>query len=256
MTKLSSIANRWGAYHRGLFGWHCRYFYPFHAELTEIELKYLACCFDLCESETDVQARGYRHLSYYSYSHRICGDSVNSSRIAWGTVLYPDKLAEAAREVLLSRGIVIDRYFFGSGNSSFYGLGWDLAERHFKIYFRVQQVKLLPQPELQELVARSPSPFRQEALVSFTYESDALIESKVYLYPQPGAEVETHRTLMVTDRRGPVPQDDIAGSESHQALLQRLSPPGRAIVAKYLEIGLTTDTVAFEREERYTLYFP
>jgi hypothetical protein len=249
-------ANRWGKFHRTLFAWHCRMFHPFETALRRSELAFLEQCFSLCESDAEVEARGYGHLSFYSYSHRIHGDAVNSSRLAWGTVLYPDKLRDSARQVVVDRGLDVAPYFFESSNSLFYGLGWDLAEQQFKVYFRVPDMLRLPQAELRALAARARARTGGAGLVSFTFVAGALHESKVYLYPSPRSRATTHRTLMVTDRRGVVPQDDIVGHEKHAAWVRRLSSPGRAIVQRYQSIGLTADTVAFEDRDRYTLYFP
>ena len=249
MSKLLS-------YHRALFQWHCRKFFRFRRHLTELEKAYLECCFALADSFDEVSESGYEHFSYYSYSHRVQGERVNSSRLAYGSVLHPADALRAALPVLEERQLQLEPYFLESPQSKFYGLGWDVLEAQFKVYFRVRPIEQLPQALLPLLHGYQLQDHRDEGLVSFTYTHNQLSESKIYLYPKsslnlpPGAQGEAS---MVSDRRGLVKQYDLSQPEQWA---QRLSPPGAKILQHYLELEEDLDTIQWEDEQNYTLYFP
>lgn len=244
------------SYHRALFQWHCRKFFRFRRHLSQLEKDYLEHCFALADSFREVSDSGYEHFSYYSYSHRVQGEQVNSSRLAYGSVLHPAAALQAALPVMKERQLQLDAYFLESPQSKFYGLGWDVLENQFKVYFRVQPIQQLPNNLAHLLHGYEPQDHRDEGLVSFTYTQNQLSESKVYLYPKnslnlpPGAQGQAS---MVSDRRGLVKQYDLSQPDQWA---QRLSPPGQKIVQLYLELDEGLDTIQWEDEQNYTLYFP
>lgn len=199
---------------------------------------------------------GYEHFSYYSYSHRVQAERVNSSRLAYGSVLHPEAALKAALPVIRERQLLLDAYFLESPQSKFYGLGWDVLEEQFKVYFRVQPIDQLPRELAPLLEGYQAQDHRDEGLVSFTYTRNQLSESKVYLYPKnpsnlpPGAQGEA---TMVSDRRGLVKQYDLSQPDQWT---QRLSPPGQKILELYGELEEGLDTIQWEDEQNYTLYFP
>ncbi|MBI3928992.1 MAG: hypothetical protein HY319_25845 [Armatimonadetes bacterium] len=244
-------------YHRLLFHWHHRKFFKFRRHLTQKEKDYLEACFRLAESFEEVSDSGYAHFSYYSYSHRVNGDRVNSSRLAYGSVRRPREALAAALPVLEERGVSLPDFLQGSPSSRFYGLGWDLLERQFKVYFRVRGLGELPAEVSGLLAGYSLDEYREEGLVSFTYTEDQLTERKVYLYPREGRtglpRGVAREARMITDQRGDVPQYDVATPADW---LERLNPAGKRIVNLYRERNETLDTIAYENPDRFTLYFP
>ena len=243
-------------YHRYLFQWHCRKFFRFRRHLSEFEKAYLEVCFALARDFREISESGYEHFSYYSYSHRVQGDRVNSSRLAYGSVLHPAEALAAALPVLKERGITTDPFFLESPLSKFYGLGWDIQEEQFKLYFRVQPLQLLP-GQLSGLLADYVlDDHRDEGLVSFTYTRNQLSESKVYLYPKSSLNLPAGvqgQASMVSDQRGLVTQYDLSQPDQWAA---RLSPPGQKILQLYRELDEELDTIQWQDEQSYTLYFP
>lgn len=240
-------------YHRTLFRWHCRNFFNFKRSLHRFEKDYLEVCFKLPDSYKEISEGGYEHFSYYTYSHRVRGETVNSSRLAYGSVAHPEEAYEAALPVLRHRGIEPPESMT-SGNR-FYGLGWDLEEDQFKLYFRTLNWSAL-QPEFRILAGEhSPETHRPESLLSITYRHNQVEERKLYLYPLDEHLPEGVRGFarMMTDRRGEVAQEDVdpENIENHS-----YNQAGREIILKYMEAGERLDTVAYKNENDFTLYFP
>ena len=120
-------------YHRDLFRWHCLNFFDFESALSRAERKYLRKCWALAQDYREVSDGGYRHFSYYTYSHRVKGSTVNSSRIAYGSVLHPARAFRAVGPVLAERGIELPESL--TQKTKFYGLGWDIQKEQFKSIF-------------------------------------------------------------------------------------------------------------------------
>lgn len=233
-------------YHRHLFQWHCRNFFKFRRHLSPCEKDYLESCFALADGYSEVSETGYSHFSYYSYSHRVAGTAVNSSRLAYGSVTRPAQAWEAAVPVLEERGVVVPEFFLRSDVSRFYGLGWDILERQFKVYFRVVKMAALPSELLG--LAGSLEGQREEGLVSYTYTDGALSESKVYLYPLD----RVGEARMVTSERGTVLQHDLGGAN----VTLDLNEEGVRILKTYRELGEPLDTIAWSDRDHFTVYFP
>ena len=240
-------------YHRSLFQWHCRNFFNFRRQLTSLEKLYLETCFALTETLDEVSDGGYAHFSYYTYSHRVKGESVNSSRLAYGSVSHPDQALLAAQPVIKKRGIQLPAGL--AEENPFYGLGWDVQEGLFKVYFRTLDWRRLPS-ELADLVVDYHwNEHRPEALLSLTYSETSLVERKVYLYPvtlahAPGIQGQAR---MITDTRGEVIQQDLLPDG---AIPYDLNATGQKILERYQEIGEPLDTIAYQSCEDFTLYFP
>lgn len=240
-------------YHRSLFQWHCRNFFNFRRNLSVIEKAYLEKCFSIATRADQVSEGGYEHFSYYTYSHRVKGEAVNSSRMAYGSVDHPDVAFQVAIPVLQERGLILPEGL--AENHRFYGLGWDLEDELFKVYFRTLDWRKLP-PILAELVVDySWNDHRPEALLSLTYQRNQLMERKIYLYPKDDdtAEGTLGRALMITDTRGVVTQSDLPPNRD---IPYDLNEIGQKILAAYQEIGESLDTIAYEARDNYTLYFP
>ena len=241
------------AYHRSLFRWHCRKFFNFRRHLVAVEKLYLEKCFELAQTLSEVSEGGYAHFSYYTYSHRVKGEAVNSSRLAYGSVNHPQQAWEAARRVIDKRAVRLPEGL-AEGNA-FYGLGWDIEEELFKVYFRTLDWRSLP-PSLAELVVDySWTEHRPEALLSLTYTGERLVERKVYLYPNSpvNAEGVQGQARMITDTRGEVVQEDLV---PNGVIPYDLNDTGKRILALYQQIGEPLDTIAYKNADDFTLYFP
>lgn len=253
---MSSEESKVGLFHRMLFRWHCRNFYPFKKNMTSAERKYLKACFEMFDDFQEVSETGFKKFSSFSYSHRVQGERVNSSRIAYGSVENPEAAQKAAEPVLKQRGIVLPPEVVGSRNARFGGLGWDIEERQFKVYFRWLGLDALP-GELAELVKDIElEEHRPECLISYTYVDNQLDESKVYLYPQVERELPegvANETWMVTSKRGLVHQYDLYYPSNWGG---KLNKAGRDIIAKYRTRQQTLDTINYTDENDFTLYFP
>ncbi len=242
-------------YHRFLFQWHCRKFFRFRRYLSQLEKDYLEVCFGLAEGFSEASPGGYQHFSYYSYSHRVQGERVNSSRLAYGSIAHPEKASPAARAVLQERGLQIDPFYW-SLDSAFYGLGWDVEEDQFKVYFRLAELGRLPESEAQLLRQADTSGCREEGLVSFTFLANRLQERKVYLYPQSESRLPDGvrgKALMLSDLRGCVEQLDLSQPELWE---KSLNAAGKRLLACYAEIEEELDTIAYQDQDHFTLYFP
>lgn len=248
--------------HQRFFQWYNDTFYPIQQHLTPTELAYIQRCFSLSTWFSErAEESDYEEFSYFTYSHRVRGDQVNSSRIAFGSVANPDEMLLAAMPVIQERKIELDPYFLIHENARFYGLGWDLDEGHFKVYFRLIDLDALPQPSLKKLLQQTlPRALRRpEGLVSFTYINNQLFEEKVYAYPLPnnhGDELfpgAKGRVLMATSRRGVITQYDVSKTEQWR---NKLNPAGQKLIDTYAQQGYTLDTIVLTDNDQFTLYFP
>ncbi|MCB9643788.1 MAG: hypothetical protein H6728_12005 [Myxococcales bacterium] len=248
--------------HQSFFQWYCETFFPIQEHLTPNELAYVQRCFDIHGWFAErAPESSYEEFSYFTYSHRVRGDQVNSSRIAFGSLTKPDEMFVAAAPILKERKIEVDPYFLIHENSRFYGIGWDLDEQHLKVYFRLLDLDLLPQTSLRTLLQQTlpREQRRPEGLVSFTYIGNQLHEEKVYAYPLPlehGGELfpgAKGRVLMATSQRGVITQFDVSSTEAWR---KKLNPAGQKIIDAYAQQGYTLDTIVLTDDDNFTLYFP
>ncbi|MBI2373504.1 MAG: hypothetical protein HYV07_05840 [Deltaproteobacteria bacterium] len=245
---------RLARYHVHLFEWHSRTFHPFDEVLSDLELDYLDASFHMADKADERPRTGYRHFSYYTYSHRVAGTGVNSTRLAYGTLSKPKQLWPKAKLVIEERGLDLERALPRHEDLGFYGLGWDLAAAQLKVYFRVPDVLALP-GSYADLLTLRPAVHRAEGLVSASFVGPEMVERKVYFYPLgDDTEDRSLRTvLMSTTARGRIAQLDVPGSDAWRS---ELSPPGQHIVDLYASIGESLDTIAFDDPDHFTLYFP
>ena len=241
-------------YQRRLWQFHRRNFFDFDRALSATELRYIGTCQNAIawsrvnEHGAETSPFGYRHFSSYTYSHRVQGEHVNSSRIAFGSVARSEEVRPAALEVLGHRGVAVDPVYLGNAASFFYGLGWDVEADQFKVYFRVLHEQF-PLPDRHaSLLALAGVGIRPEILVSFTYTGREVAEEKVYAYP-----ATLQGACMISTRRGVVEQADVRDAA---AWAERLNGAGRDIISRYAEIGDSLDTIAYQDPDHFTLYFP
>jgi len=233
-------------YHRWLFEWHCENFYPFADYLTAGEMDYLNTCFSLAEDFVEVSDLGYDNFSYYSYSHRVDKNHVNSSRLAFGTVAHPKECFQAALPVFEERNISIETLFPQYLEHKFYGLGWDILEDHFKIYWRIPEMRKVVSP-FKELFTQGSTNASHEGLIAIILKGGQIFERKAYLYPGE------RRVEMFASNRGLVEQYDVEESISWSKKINNI---GREIIQKYQDIEEDLDTISIIDKDHYTLYFP
>lgn len=247
------MAGRLSNYHAGLFRWHCLHFFDFESALSKEEHKYLRKCWSLCDSYQEISEGGYRHFSYYTYSHRVKGNSINSSRIAYGSINHPTPAFRAANRVLKHRGLTLPDSL--TRQTKFYGLGWDIEKEQFKVYFRTLSWPSLDREFLDLVGGQAPKQHREEALLSVSFSGSEMVERKLYLYPLEHLLPEGVQGFarMFTDRRGEVSQEDL---DPKKVETREYNENGRKIIEAYEEIGETLDTVAYQDVDNFTLYFP
>ena len=111
--------------------------------MDERALTYLEHCFILATTEKDVPSALW-NLSPYHYSHHIEGDEVYSGHIAYGSFAQPKALLQAAQPLFQhhdpdqQRTTLLRRYqetYNTAQTPVFCGLGWDLHNAIFSMYF-------------------------------------------------------------------------------------------------------------------------
>jgi hypothetical protein len=233
-----------------IYDWHCKNIYPFNKKLTNIEQKYIKKCIEVSYWEIFrpfyIKSDPFiKRLSYFTYSHRI-KDNINSSRLAYGSVICPKSIYIYAKEVLKERKIICeiepnDNYIFG-------GLGWDIQSGYFKIYFRFINHKNLS-TEYKKLLPYNLKNIWDSGLLSITYDNNGnILEKKIYTYLKNEMVVE-----LKSDKRHDI-QRDIRDKNNNWET--KLSNEGCKILKIYEKSGYKLDTIMFKNNINYTLYFP
>lgn len=239
-----------------IYEWHCENFFPFDKKFTDNEKKYVQKCIELSKYELFrpflvAWDQLIERLSFFAYSHKVNKDQVNSTRIAFGSVIMPEVAESLALQVVKERGIKLPDCTKGS-NLIFGGLGWDFQEKTFRVYYRFKNYSKLPK-RLQKLGTDSVD-WLKPGLVSWVYnDKGVIVEEKVYRYDK----VEK-RTQMMTSKRPKIDQFDCpVGDQYLQAKWkQRVNKTGKDIIDHYEHCGYLLDTIAFEDTDHFTLYFP
>eukprot|EP01001_Neometanema_parovale_P006211 NODE_2586_length_1385_cov_149.863708_g2458_i0.p1 GENE.NODE_2586_length_1385_cov_149.863708_g2458_i0~~NODE_2586_length_1385_cov_149.863708_g2458_i0.p1 ORF type:complete len:423 (-),score=59.76 NODE_2586_length_1385_cov_149.863708_g2458_i0:117-1328(-) len=236
----------------------------------------------------DWSALPYKFGSF-SYGHRVKGATLNSTRIGLGSGTRPEspEVVAAALALMHDWGAqhALELLAQYPDLLTVHCLGWDIMESEVKVYLRILDVARLP-PALHSLVPNSwgnptsdasikVGDVRPEGIVSFTYKLDSktgkrfMSESKVYVYPYPerldhlGLTIpfESHdAALMFTSVRGLVPQLDVNQEEEYPhhvlGVDEKLNQIGRWVYDKYIEVGLTADTVQWDSRDSHCMYYP
>lgn len=245
-------------YHHDLFRWHCKNFYKFDLEMSHYELDYLYACFSMAEDSFNVSGFNDKFHSSYTYSHRIEGKRVNSSRIAYGSFTKPNFLEPYILPILKSKGIPIPTDLVSRTGVFWGGLGWDLMEDKFKIYLRLDKVIFLPEVYLLRLGNIPEKETSDKGIFSIVYHHNFLVEEKLYVYPSNKDSMSldsdvSYTTLMYSSTRGLVKQHDVSAGWKWSS---RLGLEARRICRKYAIIGEQLDTVNYVSPTHCTLYFP
>lgn len=262
-TKTRERKTAISPYQRGVarqfHRWYCSTFFDFTPHLSDAEHDYIFKAMDLMD-DWAYSLNNQVELSTMSYSHRIEGRRVNSSRLAYGSLKYQSTLQEDIQKILHQRKI-LTRDIPDQAHIS--GLGWDIAAQHFKTYLYVDDLHRLKDPLLKALLATNWQPdFHRFGGVSYTFQGGKKFETKLYLYPQRAAdhvdasllprESQGNITHMVTNLRGTVKQIDV---NDDYFTAEILNDEGRAIYQKYHDKKWPLDTIAYHNRESFTLYF-
>ena len=172
-----------------------------------------------------------KRLSYYTYSNEIKNNNVNSSRLAYGSVMFPSFIYKYAMEVLKERNIEISM-----DNEIFGGLGWDIDNDIFKIYYIFKDYRKYTDIKKDNIL--------KGGIISFSYKNNKFYEKKIYLYSIDGIT-----TYLISDKRKEI-QKDIYKNKND------ISDIGKKIINKYKKSGYNLDTINYRDKNNYVLYFP
>lgn len=246
---LYYIKYRFVQYNKKLFEWHCKNIYPFHQKLTSTEILYIQKCiqysyWELLQPFYKIFNPIIKRLNYFAYSHRSTNKMINSSRIAYGSVINSDNVYPYALEVLREKNIKED--LFPSHNIKFYRLGWDLARGHFKIYFLFNHFKYL-HPTYKKLLPNMNGKYNN-GLISITYDKNQNIyERKLYSY------FKNKKFIEIKSEKNEEIQRECSGSEIWK---KRLNGDGKTILDIYEKGNYKLNTIVFEDKNNYKMYFP
>ncbi len=134
---------------------------------------------------------------------------------------------------------------FPDHNLDFGGLGWDIQNNHFKVYFRFYNFKKLSETYkhlLADMNNNSPS-----GLLSITYMGNKIVERKIYYYP---------KNEMVAKVKSQFREEKQQDCNKEIEWKNKLDRIGKHIVKKYKNNHYELDTITYKDKHNYTLYFP
>lgn len=247
---LSRIRHRFIQYNKNIFNWHCENIYPFNDKFSINEKAYIEKCISLSYLELlrplyAINDPLIKRLSYFTYSHKIANKNINSSRIAYGSVICPKEAYVSVLPVLNERNIKCE--IVPDKNNIFGGLGWDFENSHFKIYFRFINHIYLPLL-YKKLLPLDTSDKCNGGILSITYNfKGGIIERKIYCYPKKYMIAELR-----SDKRKDI-QKDCSYDENWK---NKISIVGKNMLNKYKKNNYLLDTITYIDKVNYTLYFP
>lgn len=236
-------------YNKNVYKWHCDHIYPFHEKLSDVEQNYIHNCINLSYWELlrplyVIFDPFIVRLSYFTYSHRVKNGKANSSRIAYGAAIKHKKAYENAIPVLAERRIVCE--IIPDKNIHFGGLGWDIENGYFKIYFRFFNYERLS-TSYKKLLSDMKDNCKS-GLLSITYDKDGFVfERKIYCYPKSKKVAN-----LKSETRNDIQQD------CHNNMNWRIKvcDTGKKILDIYENDKYTLDAITYKDNLNYTMYFP
>jgi hypothetical protein len=221
-------------YNKRIYKWHNKNIYPFDKKLTDIEKRYINMCINISFLEL-LRPLTFnsllKRLSYYTYSNEIKNNNVNSSRLAYGSVMFPSFIYKYAMEVLKERNIEISM-----DNEIFGGLGWDIDNDIFKIYYIFKDYRKYTDIKKDNIL--------KGGIISFSYKNNKFYEKKIYLYSVDGIT-----TYLISDKRKEIQRDVYKNKND-------ISNIGKEVISKYEKSGYKLDTINYRDKNNYVLYFP
>jgi hypothetical protein len=238
-------------YQQHLYEWHCQNIYPFDKRLSETEQQYVHNCISLSWWE------GLRpffilwdemvpRLSFFNYSQKVDGDKVNKSRISYGSTVRPDAAYVYAKPVLEERGVELP--IPPTGTFAFGGLGWDIEENQFKVYYRFHDFSKMPKKYQLLAKVKKNTDYAPQGILSWTFDDQGNIsETKVYRYPTN--ELEAH---LFSEKRKDIQVD----CKKDSSWKDKINEKGLEILGKYGDSNHFLDTISIKDKDHFTLYFP
>ena len=249
MILMILTPKRFVNFNKKVHQWHCDHVYPFNEKLTEKENKYINECISMSYWELlrpfyAISDPFIKRLSYFTYSHRITNGNLNSSRIAYGSVINPGKAYLLALDVLKEKKIKCE--IIPDNNIIFGGLGWDISSGHFKVYFRfinhknlsIFYKKLLPKMDNK----------CESGIISITYDVNSnVLERKIYFYP---------KDMMVAELKSKFREDTQQDCRGDEEWGLKMNKTGKKVLRLYKKSGYKLDAITFKDRMNYTMYFP
>ncbi|MEE8410215.1 MAG: hypothetical protein V3T05_11460, partial [Myxococcota bacterium] len=243
------------------FDWYCDANFDFRKALSKRELAFADACMRLSPITWSHVINDEFAYSLFSFSHRVRGSRVNSSRAFFATVDGQASVMGDIADLVKARGI---RPASVPNFDKTVAIGWDFEVDQFKTYQLLRSLRDIEDPEVKALVALAgDAPKYDINLVSTTFVEGKPVEKKVYvalkgndhpaLEGHPFASEVRHTNLMITTRRGVVPQLDLKQPLDPK----NLNEYGRTLAAAYRRyFKMHVDTVNYTSPDDFTLYFP
>ncbi len=242
-----------------LYAFFRREFFNFDTHLSSVERDFIEACMERNPEEWGVVYNDGFSYSLFSFSHRVRGRSVNSSRVFFAHHRDPSMrgLSEA----------VSREWGFEPGELPLFdqtvGFGWDVMAGIRKTYILLDDLSKVADAEMADLYAQVRGyDLYTQGLASVSIVHGKIVEKKIYAalrepVPElvehlPFADSVIHTNLMVTSERGVVPQVDVGG----QLDPAHFNPIAAAIIERYATLDLGVDTVAYQGPDDYVLYIP
>lgn len=247
---LVSVKNRFVDYNKKVYEWHCEKIYPFHLKLSKTEQGYIKKCMEISYYELlrpffMIFNPFIRRLSYFTFSHKVTNGKINSGRIAYGSVINHLEAYKYSLEVLREKQIICE--ITPGKNILFGGLGWDIENNYFKVYFRFNDYRKIPDTFKKLLPDMSHS--HTSGIISITYgKNNKIVERKVYYYPKNELVAK-----LVSDKRKET-QVDI--NSSIHKYKKQVGEQGKKLLELYEKNGYSLDTMTYKNKMNYTFYFP
>ena len=266
-------------FHRALLNWHVgTFFQPLYDNFSDEYKVYWEAFLRNCSIDWQTtfmqQLEKEYFLSAYTYSHRIKGDKVNSTRISYGAASPPPEyLVKAAEDVLKAEKVELPEPFNNlQGKFKFYGLGWDYATSHLKTYHHGESIDLPEELKKSAASGRKlvTNDYDPHCLVAFTYNGSEMLEQKLYLYatemehikePLPTGTLNAACVLTAGAlNRGTFWQLDVTHTRGPQfdspEWVPRFGEKASEIYKKYYNTSMRLDTLGYAGPDDLTMYFP
>ena len=162
-----------------------------------------------------------------------------------GTLYNNKKYFDKAEKILNERNINILNIL--DENTHFNGIGWDINNNYFKIYFTFDNKDKLPYKFKKLISEDKGKDYLNSGIISITYLNNIEYEEKVYLYKKDSLNAK-----LLTNLRGVINQIYCKYSEYWY---NKVNKNEKKIIKIYNKYGYRIDTVNYLDENNYTLYF-
>lgn len=195
-------------------------------------------------------------LSYLSFSHSIKNNNINSLRFSLGTLYFSKQYYLKAKKIIDYKNINISE-IINDDNIYFYGLGWDLKNNHFKIYFRYYDFNKLKNKYKKIILIKNKNlnnnknyneDFLKNGILSLTFIKNKLIEEKIYFFKN-----NDQNAYLFTNKRGKITQESNLNLENKY--YYKINKNGKNILNKYNKNNYKLDTINYKNYNQFILYY-